>query len=185
MPCSCRAIVGTLSWPRMSGVSPTGHCAVECHLRGLVMTCRVRVLMVGCCAETCNTDGILCLCVVRCVFVGIECLLLCGVSGDRYVGLRFVLWLFCGSMVGLLVVLFVPLVSFLATRGLWCFLREHNRLSSRQWTQKGTAVRSSQYQRALAVLRTSSLPRRHSSGSCTTLKQLTENHDPTRTGLQR
>ena len=38
-------------------------------------------------------------------------------------GCNFVRWLFGSSMVGLLVVLFVPLfLSFLAMPGLWCFL---------------------------------------------------------------
>ena len=60
----------------------------------------------------------------RCVFVGKECLLLCGVSDDRCIGLSFVRWLFCGCAIGLLVVWFVPLVlSFLATPGLCRFLR--------------------------------------------------------------
>ena len=64
------------------------------------------------------------LCVVCCVFVGKECLLLCGVSDDRRIGFSFVRWLFGGCMVGLLVVLFVPLLlSFLAMPGLCRFLR--------------------------------------------------------------
>ena len=62
--------------------------------------------------------------VVRCVFVGKECLLLCGVSDDRCIGFSFVCWLFGGCMVGLLVVLFLPLLlsSFLAMPGLYRFL---------------------------------------------------------------
>ena len=58
---------------------------------------------------------------VRCVFVGTECLLMCGVSGDRCTGFTFVRWLFGGCMVGLLL-FFVPmLLSFLATPGLCAF----------------------------------------------------------------
>ena len=63
------------------------------------------------------------LCVVRCVFVVEECLLMSGVSDDRCIGFSFVRWLFGGCMVGLLVVLFVPLLlSFLAMPGLCCLL---------------------------------------------------------------
>ena len=59
---------------------------------------------------------------VRCAFVGKECLLLCGVSDDRFIAYNFVCWLFGGCMVGL-VVLFVPLLlSFLAMPGLCRFL---------------------------------------------------------------
>ena len=54
---------------------------------------------------------------VRCVFVGNECLRMCGVSGDRCLGFSVVRWLFGGSMVGLLAVLFVPLLSLLAMPG--------------------------------------------------------------------
>ena len=58
-----------------------------------------------------------------CAFVGKECLLLCGVSDDRYIGFSFVRWLFGGCMVGLLVVLFVPLLlSLSAMPGLCRFL---------------------------------------------------------------
>ena len=39
---------------------------------------------------------------------------MCGVSGDRCLGFSVVRWLFGGSMVGLLAVLFVPLLSLLA-----------------------------------------------------------------------
>ena len=53
-----------------------------------------------------------------------ECLLLCGVSEDRCIDFSFVLWLFGGCVVGLLVVLVVPLLlSFLAMPGLCRFLR--------------------------------------------------------------
>ena len=48
---------------------------------------------------------------------------MCGVSDDRCVGFSFVIWLFGGSMVGLLVVLLVLLLSScLAMPGLHCFL---------------------------------------------------------------
>ena len=48
---------------------------------------------------------------------------MCGVSDDRCIGFRSVRWLFGGSMVGLLVVLFVPLVlSFFMMPGTCCFL---------------------------------------------------------------
>ena len=57
-------------------------------------------------------------------FTGKECLLLCGVSDDRYIGFSFVRWLFGGCMVGLLVILFVPvLLLFLAMPGLCRFPR--------------------------------------------------------------
>ena len=42
---------------------------------------------------------------------------MCGVSGDRCLGFSVVRWLFGGSMVGLLAVLFVPLLSLLAMPG--------------------------------------------------------------------
>ena len=49
---------------------------------------------------------------------------MCGVSDARCLRFSFVRWPFGGSMVGLLVVLFVPLLlSFLAMPGLCCFLR--------------------------------------------------------------
>ena len=48
---------------------------------------------------------------------------MCGVSDDRCIGFSSVRWLFGGSMVGLLVVLFVPLVlSFFMMPGTCCFL---------------------------------------------------------------
>ena len=48
---------------------------------------------------------------------------MCGVSDDRCSGFSFVPWLFAGSMVGLLVILFVPLLlSFLVMPGLCCFV---------------------------------------------------------------
>ena len=48
----------------------------------------------------------------------------CGLSDDRCTGFSAVRWLFGSSMIGLLVVLFVPLfLSLLAMPGLCCFLR--------------------------------------------------------------
>ena len=57
--------------------------------------------------------GILCSCLLPCVFIGKECLVMCGVSDDRCLGVSFVAWLFGGRMhMGknptLLVVLLVP-----------------------------------------------------------------------------
>ena len=48
---------------------------------------------------------------------------LCGVSDDWCIGFSFVYWLFGGCMVALVVVLFVPLLSFLAMPALCRFLR--------------------------------------------------------------
>ena len=48
---------------------------------------------------------------------------MCVEPGDSCIGFNFVRWLFGCSMLGLLVDLFVPLLSFLAMPGLCGFLR--------------------------------------------------------------
>ena len=69
-----------------------------------------------------SPTGYCAFCGVLCVFVGKECLLICDVLDDRCIGFGLVCWLFGGSVVEVLVTLFVPLLlQLLVMPGLCCF----------------------------------------------------------------